>query len=224
MGGGHSLFDFNNKIHDYIKDGSIDISEWHKVLKIIFRQMVECLNYLHNKKSVCHFDISLENFLINDIDVMFDENMKKLKFVLDEGENVTLPQIKLCDFGLAEFMNKNDRKVADFRSTKYCGKRSYQSPEIADRKVFDAQKNDVFGLGVRLFMMMTGNKPFNASNDRDEQFKLIMDEQGDIRKLIKQWNKEEYINDDLVDLFKSIFQSEDTRADIVDIAACNWLK
>eukprot|EP01084_Bolivina_argentea_P027752 51553_1 len=63
--GGSALFDFITKSHNLIQSGKIEISHWKKVCKLIFSQMVECIDYIHSK-NVCHFDISLENFLIND--------------------------------------------------------------------------------------------------------------------------------------------------------------
>ena len=109
--GGYSLFEFCVKGHEMINCGKLDISEWHKLVKIIFKQMIECIGYLH-KKGVCHNDISLENFLINDVEAIWNDK-GKIEFCKD---NVI---IKLCDFGLAEyFKNCGDHKT-DFMSTKY---------------------------------------------------------------------------------------------------------
>eukprot|EP01084_Bolivina_argentea_P114651 204063_1 len=62
--GGTSLFDFIVKLHHFTTQGTISIKELQKIVKIIFKQMIECIEYIH-KKNVCHLDISLENFLIN---------------------------------------------------------------------------------------------------------------------------------------------------------------
>eukprot|EP01084_Bolivina_argentea_P137378 241930_1 len=66
--GGNCLFDFACKAHQFINKGILDIEHWKQVTKIIFKQMVECIDYIHNK-NVIHFDISLENFLISDVNV-----------------------------------------------------------------------------------------------------------------------------------------------------------
>merc|ERR1712228_493690 len=103
MGGG-SLFDFVQKGHEYIKDGSIDISEWQKVANIILKQMIDCIQYIHSK-NVIHFDISLENWLINDVKVEVDvytNGIEKIRFVADRI------QIKLCDFGLSQLFKKEN--------------------------------------------------------------------------------------------------------------------
>eukprot|EP01084_Bolivina_argentea_P188811 324903_1 len=63
--GGDDLFAFVNKAHRFISNGTLDIFEWHSAVKVIFLQMIEAIEFIHSK-NVCHFDISLENFLIND--------------------------------------------------------------------------------------------------------------------------------------------------------------
>ena len=42
--------------------------------------------------------------------------------------------------------------------------------------------------------------------------------------LLKAWNRINYVNDDIMDVFKMIFKWEDDRADIEQIKKCSWLK
>ena len=94
--GGTSLFKFITDAHKLIQLGKLDVSHWKEVVKFMFKQMVECIDYLHGK-GICHFDISLENFLINDVPVELEESddgEEKIRFFMDEI------QIKLCDFGM----------------------------------------------------------------------------------------------------------------------------
>ena len=97
--GGDGLFEFIVKAHHFIQSGEITISEWHKVVKIIFKQMIECIEYIHSQ-NVCHFDISLENFLINDVSIEIHNtpNGDRVKFDTDKI------CIKLCDFGYGLFL------------------------------------------------------------------------------------------------------------------------
>ena len=133
-GGITCLFDFVVKAHNLIEVGKLDICEWHRITKIMFQQMMESVEYIHSK-NVAHFDISLENFVLNDMDVVLvttAENEEKIKFcVIDRdnnGDGCGSPsssgiQVKLCDFGLSEvFPNDKLRGKPDFQSTKYCGK------------------------------------------------------------------------------------------------------
>merc|ERR1719464_182705 len=121
--GGHSLFDFVTRAHHLISIGHLDIVEWHKAVKVIFKQLVECIDFMHQCR-ICHFDISLENILINDVRIVTVDN--KIFFDLDAI------QVKLIDFGLADVFTNT------FKTNKHCGKKSYSSPEIANKNVFDA--------------------------------------------------------------------------------------
>ena len=56
--GGHPLFDFVTKVHHYINMGKLQISEWHKLVQILFKQMVDTTDYMHSQ-NVANFDISL---------------------------------------------------------------------------------------------------------------------------------------------------------------------
>eukprot|EP01084_Bolivina_argentea_P258214 435217_1 len=76
--GGMSLFEFTRQMHRLIKMGHVGMDEWQAVIKIILKQMVECIDYIHSK-NVCHFDISLENFLINDIPIEVQHYKNKSK-------------------------------------------------------------------------------------------------------------------------------------------------
>ena len=107
--GGTSLFEFVFNAHKFIQAKKLSVKQWLKMCKLLFKQMIECIQYIHNK-NVAHFDISLENFLINNVDVEilpFDQ----ISFCFDSKI-----QCKLCDFGLSHYF-----KDSNFSSSKYCG-------------------------------------------------------------------------------------------------------
>eukprot|EP01084_Bolivina_argentea_P119723 212254_1 len=218
--GGNCLLDFVKTAHRCISAGCLDISEWHKIVKLIFAQMIECVAYLHGK-GVCHFDLSLENFLINEVSIALIEThgqQSKMKFCVDDADSV---QIKCCDFGLAErFANANNPR---FGCNKYCGKRSYQSPEISSRKeIFDAKSNDVWCLGVCFFMMITGSEPYQQSVQSDVMFRMIMN--GQLTTLLSHWNRQHFVNVDILSLFAGFFKREEHRVTIQQLKQCQWLK
>eukprot|EP01084_Bolivina_argentea_P161103 280462_1 len=64
--GGNDLFEYVKQGHKLINKGLLNVFVWQKAVKTIFTQMIECIEFLHNN-NVCHFDISLENFLIHTI-------------------------------------------------------------------------------------------------------------------------------------------------------------
>jgi len=224
--GGRSLFDFNLKVHEYVEAGKIRMAHWHSLCRVMFRRMVECLEYMHSMK-VCHFDVSLENFLLNDLSVEYNEDATEMTFVFDEEDDATV-QVKLCDFGLAECFAAADQKAeeTDFRTKKFCGKQTYQSPEISNfyggTGLFDAAKNDIWCLGVSLFMLITGSAPFESSAEEDPYFQLIIN--GKMKVLLESWGKSHYVNEPLLALFRAVFKYEADRASIADIKNSKWLR
>eukprot|EP01084_Bolivina_argentea_P257906 434603_1 len=118
--GGRSLFEFTLRAHDFIKAGYLDIKEWQDTVKAIFKQILYAVEYIHSK-DVYHFDISLENLLINDVKVILSTD-NKIQFC---KENIS---VKLCDFGLSEKIATNK-----YLTDKWCGKDGYKSPECAQK-------------------------------------------------------------------------------------------
>lgn len=208
---GYSLFDFMAKAHKLIEAGKINIFEWHKVLKIILIQMIQSIEYIHSK-NVCHFDISLENFVINDVDVHLT-NDGKVRFCTKDI------QVRLCDFGLSEKFKNN----ADFRSNKYCGKSNYQCPDLVKQTTFDAKQNDIWCLGVSIFMLLIGGSPWLQASDSDKRFVELIKNNG-IKNALIHWNRLEYVNDDLIDLLKLIFQCEGKKVTIDRIKQSPFLR
>eukprot|EP01083_Nonionella_stella_P077518 211741_1 len=221
--GGCSFFDFIRNVHHFINTGRLEISEWHRVARILFVQMIECIEYIHSK-GVCHFDISLENFLINDMQIIAvkakDKTGEKIRFVIDDEHSVRL---KLCDFGLSTWFRPSPHtKTTDFHSNKYCGKTNYFSPEIAYKKArFCAKSNDIWCLGVVLFAMLCGGSPWYRTTHLDEAFNHII--KGDLEHVVKAYNKTDHVNKELMNLFDSIFKFEEQRITMEDIKKCSWL-
>eukprot|EP00483_Globobulimina_turgida_P000787 UN00788 len=169
--------------------------------------MVECIHFMH-ARNVVHFDISLENFLINDIKIEVIQNIKtqkcKLKFVSNDI------QIKLCDFGLAELFTKEE-----CQSNKNTGKKQYKSPELLSQKQFDAKANDIWCFGVCIFMIATGCPPWDVADKTDKTFNYVM--KYSIEDLLTYWKIIDDVDDDLIHLLDSIFQCQQDRISIYDI-------
>eukprot|EP00484_Ammonia_sp_Unknown_P012172 CAMPEP_0197077676 /NCGR_PEP_ID=MMETSP1384-20130603/212737_1 /TAXON_ID=29189 /ORGANISM="Ammonia sp." /LENGTH=379 /DNA_ID=CAMNT_0042516541 /DNA_START=79 /DNA_END=1218 /DNA_ORIENTATION=+ len=241
--GGSSLFDFVVKAHTLIRSGKIAVSEWIQMVKVIFKQMVECTEYLHSKK-VCHLDISMENFLINN--VMVDAvqinrgKNEDIKFVTDKV------QVKLCDFGLAELFADDECLCA-----KWCGKVNYKSPEVVEKKqTFHAKQNDIWCLGVTLFMMMTGCPPWSVASASDDRYvnmtngflKYMLESwgvlpfvddallnlfesnmtNGFLKYMLESWGLLPFVDDALLNLFESIFKREADRIGLDEIKSHSW--
>ena len=98
-------------------------------------QLINGLEYIHSKKIV-HRDLKPENLLI------FKKNI-----------------LKIIDFGLSNF-NKNDELLST-----PCGSPCYASPEMIGGKKYDGNLIDIWSSGIILYVMLTGNLPFEGQTN-----------------------------------------------------------
>jgi calcium-dependent protein kinase len=100
-------------------------------------EMLLAINYLH-QHNIVHRDIKLENFLYEDA----SESSK----------------LKLIDFGFSKVWHPHEKLHAS------CGSIQYVSPEVL-RGNYDCQC-DMWSLGVIVFMLLSGNPPFDGDEDQ----------------------------------------------------------
>jgi serine/threonine protein kinase len=154
------MIDFRNEhivqVYDHFKEGSsyyiameyVDGTSLDKLIEkrgvlsneaavLIFLQMCSGLKYAHDL-GVIHRDIKPANILIS-----------------REGE------VKLADFGIATSKEMDEDGLTQAGMT--LGTPAYMSPEqIADTKNVD-RRADIYSMGVVLYEMLTGEKPFPSS-------------------------------------------------------------
>jgi serine/threonine protein kinase len=100
---------------------------------VIARRLLEALAYMGERR-IIHRDLKLENLML----VTIEEE----------------PDIKIVDFGLAAEMSEENLSM-------FCGSPGYCAPEILRNQPYD-NKADIFSAGVVLFIILTGNSPFNG--------------------------------------------------------------
>jgi tRNA A-37 threonylcarbamoyl transferase component Bud32 len=108
-------------------------------------EVCRALAYAHGKMDatgerplgIVHRDVSPQNILLS-----------------EQGE------VKLTDFGIAKAMNKREQTGTGVVK----GKVAFMSPEQALGKVIDA-RSDLFAVGVVLYQLMVGVRPFEAPTD-----------------------------------------------------------
>merc|ERR1712146_809136 len=76
-------------------------------------------------------------------------------------------QLKVADFGLAAMRDSAN----DLLKTE-CGTRSYMAPEVLARRKYDGKKTDCWSIGVVLFILLSGNPPFQIA--RADQYWWFM--------------------------------------------------
>ena len=105
-----------------------------KIAKIIFKQIIEGLKYIHSK-NIVHRDIKLDNILID------------LKNT-----------VKICDFGVSKIITPSTVMY------EHCGTPAYIAPEIYLRQGYEGFACDVWSAGVTLYYMLSGSQPFKGSD------------------------------------------------------------
>ena len=122
------------------------------VLNII-TQVADALDYAH-KNNVVHRDIKPANImLLKDTD-----------------------KIKVTDFGIARITSSSKTKTGVVLGTP-----SYMSPEQVSGKKLDG-RSDIFSLGVVLFEMLTGQKPFVSEDMTSLMFQIAKEKHPSARK------------------------------------------
>jgi len=108
--------------------------------------LAAALAYCHDHR-IYHRDIKPENLLL-------DENY----------------QLKVADFGLAAIRADPEELLRT-----ECGTRSYMAPEVLARQQYDGSKADCWSAGVVLFIMLSGNPPFQMARPGDWWFNQFRD-------------------------------------------------
>ena len=162
----------NGELKDYINDSSSRIPE--NISAKLFFKIVKAVKFIHGN-NVAHCDLKPENIL------------------LDKNYNP-----KINDFGFSQIFDEKNGNLLHQRS----GTPKYSSPDIrhAFTKGYDGIKNDIFSLGVLLFVITIGDFPFETATYSDERYKFIIK-----GKFNKFWEFFNYI--DISNEFKDLINS-----------------
>ena len=110
--------------------------------RIIIKQILSALSYLHYTCDICHRDIKPENIMFSEID--------------------NINSIKVLDFGLS---------TENFESQNYlenCGTLIYMAPEQISNKTY-SKGVDIWSVGIILYMMLNnGKNPFYNKGDNSD--------------------------------------------------------
>ncbi|CUS21112.1 LAQU0S02e06128g1_1 [Lachancea quebecensis] len=132
-----------------------DVGVDTEVAQFYFKQLINALTYLHEKCGIAHRDIKPENIL------------------LDSDGN-----LKLADFGLAsQFMRKDGTKRL---SSDTRGSLPYMAPEILHARNYHADCTDIWSCGVLVFVLLTGETPWELPSNDDVQFREFSENSGNI--------------------------------------------
>ena len=112
------------------------------ITRIIIKQILSALSYLHYTCDICHRDIKPENIMFSEVD--------------------NINSIKVLDFGLS---------TENFESQNYlenCGTLIYMAPEQISNKTY-SKGVDIWSVGIILYMMLfNGKNPFYNKGDNSD--------------------------------------------------------
>ena len=149
---------------------------------------MSCIQYCHNK-NICHRDLKPENLLY--LNAGSEENNR----------------IKVIDFGLSQACDRLKTKV---------GTAYYVSPEILSGNY--TQLCDIWSAGVILYILLSGDPPFNGPNDNYIYTKISQ------MKFTFPENKWKNISNDAKDLICHMLVPESERYTAEQVLAHPWFK
>jgi 3-phosphoinositide dependent protein kinase-1 len=118
------------------KKGNLDLD----CSRFFAAEIVNALDYLHNKMNIIHRDLKPENILLSDS-----------------------MHVKLTDFGTAKRLADGQHRV---RTASFMGTAEYIAPECLAEEPEVCRASDLWALGCIIYQMLTGSPPFHG----DTQF------------------------------------------------------
>ena len=112
--------------------------------------MVEAVGYVH-KQNLVHRDIKPSNFMID-----------------PRGK------VKLMDFGIAKHLIRSEADTILTETYQMMGTIRYMSPEQITETKSVTPKSDIYSLGVVLWQMVTGEKPYDTRTLTNFQLQMCI--------------------------------------------------
>ncbi|KAI0339190.1 Pkinase-domain-containing protein [Trametopsis cervina] len=110
-----------------------------------FHQLAVGLEYIHGE-GICHRDLKPENILLD-----------------------AAGTLKISDFGLcAVYKLKGNGKTRLL--TERCGSKPYIAPELNSHVPYEAEPIDIWGIGVILFTLLSGNTPWDEPTQKAYEY------------------------------------------------------
>ena len=123
---------------DYMKNKKFNFTE-RRAAELIY-QLAKGIKYLH-KYGIIHRDLKPDNIMLTEAS--------------DKGN------IKIMDFGLSKILGKKEKSTDGF------GTLTFVSPEVLIRKPYNKEV-DIWSLGVILYLMLSGELPFDDPDDNEQ--------------------------------------------------------
>ena len=176
---------------DYMKNNKFDFTE-RRAAELIY-QLAKGLKYLH-KYGIIHRDLKPDNIMLTEAS--------------DKGN------IKIMDFGLSKILGKKEKSIDGF------GTLTFVSPEVLIRKPYNKEV-DIWSLGVILYLMLSGDLPFDDPDDDEQKIAKSIVYQ-DVKFPQEKFGKR---SKSVIDLIKGCLTKEPkNRIKIDEILKGEWMK
>lgn len=183
----------NAELFDFIADPGKEFNE--NIARKFFRQLIEGVKSMHGN-CIAHRDLKTENLF------------------LDKDFN-----LKIGDFGFSKMMNTNENNG----KLKTClGTTGYQSPELLEGGLYEGEDNDVFALGVILFILTKAYPPFREARKNDSWYRHIYFEKYE-NFWVSHSKRGQVLSKELIDLITGMIRYKN-RFKINDILNSSWMK
>ncbi|QEU58340.1 Chk1 [Kluyveromyces lactis] len=170
-----------------------DIGVDSEVAQFYYKQLINAISYLHGTCGVAHRDIKPENIL------------------LDKDGN-----LKLADFGLASLFKRKDGSKRISRDQR--GSLPYMAPEIIYCDGYYADMTDIWSIGVLVFVLLTGETPWELPHEDDETFRNFIKGEGKLDQ--GSWLKIDFVE---LNLLRKILQPDpEKRASLDALRKHTW--
>ena len=174
------------------------------------RQILLGLHHLQ-QKGVCHRDLSLENIVVHG----------KTCKIIDFGMALRVPYAHPSNVGSSTDVSDGTTRLPMLPQGQG-GDFTYMSPEVLNRdSKFDGFAIDLWSVGVILYIMLIGTKPFKWPHSSDEMFVCLCVD-GLLKDIISYWNIE--LSDDAVDLIqRMLLKDKIMRPTLAEVMEHPWL-
>ena len=162
--------------------------------RLLMNSIISGIEHTHNTGYV-HRDLKTENIMMN-----------------------SSFNVKIVDFGFAtkiEGINKNGKHM------QYLGTPVYAAPELHFKVPYNGIANDIFSLGVIMFVLVTGCLPFRMDIPNDQFYCCIV--KGDYEMF---WKKQHFkLSESFMQLFNNMIAFDPIqRPSIAEIKESEWLR
>merc|ERR1719361_154587 len=179
---GDNLLAFSQRAHELMEEGRLSRKDWNKTVKYILWQLTATIRWLHVVFRCCHLDLVMENCMV--FNCSFIEK--------PDGSVKVNPEIgvKIIDFGVAELFDIERGSFDCMKNRLTIDNGAYVAPKVFANDIYDARSADIWSLGMILYQMSVGEKPYEPEDvwDGYEADAYLALKHGRLRKWLKMNN------------------------------------